>query len=253
MPNPMSRRAFLKGALATSSLLILQRELTIRAQDADPAMMTTAELIDATTQAASTLVDTLRGEQLDNTLFAIDDPLVYDWNWTLRQTRPGLELRTLSEAQADAALALVASGMSESGYRKALDIMALQRDLGNDPTKFWVRIFGEPGSAHWGWSYLGHHLTVNTRIIGDEIFTTPMFLGARPTVTTLDGDPYRVMSVEELTARELVLSLGDPAIYSTSIRVTSSETALIRWSAQQRRGWIPEPSTTRNLPCWTAC
>ncbi|MEO0565517.1 MAG: DUF3500 domain-containing protein, partial [Chloroflexota bacterium] len=213
MLKSLSRREFLKGAFSAGALLALPRTLlTVNAQsETIEADLTTAELITATSAAAATLIDAVEGAQRDNLMFTLDDPLSLDWNWTFRQSRPGLELRTLSEAQADAALELVATGMSEDGYTKALDIMALQTDLGNDPLKFYVRIFGEPGSEHWGWSFLGHHLTINTRIVGDEIFTTPMFLGARPTVTTRDGESYRVMTVEELTARDLVLSLGSDA------------------------------------------
>ncbi|MEL6268575.1 MAG: DUF3500 domain-containing protein [Chloroflexota bacterium] len=217
MPTPISRRTFLRGSLATGSLLVLPGVLAPRAQTitaAAQAPATTAELIAANTLAAGNLLDALDGTERDAVTFDMDDALSRDWNWTLRQTRPGLQLTPLTEAKRDTALALVATGMSETGFLKALDIMALQRDMGNDPLRFWVRIFGEPGSARWGWSFLGHHLTVNTRIIGDEIFTTPMFLGARPTVTQKDGDDYHVMSVEELTARELVLSLGDDAIYT---------------------------------------
>ncbi len=219
MPNPISRRTFLKGTLGLGSLALLPRALTVNAQTVTTeaeAALSVPELIDANAEAAATLLDALSGTLLDQTVFENDDPVSLDWNWTLRLSSPGTGLHEMTEEQREAALALVASGMSASGFNKALDIMALQTDLGNDPLRFWVRVFGEPGSERWGWSFLGHHLTVNTRIIGDEIFTTPMFLGARPTVTTKDGEAYYVMGLEELTARDLVLSLGPDAIYSSS-------------------------------------
>ncbi len=214
MPHKISRRTFLTGTLAAGSAMLLPGARAARAQETT--VITPAEMIDETTQAAAAWLDLLDGPVLDSAMFVADDPLSQDWNWMFQRSRPGVPLGEMTDAQAAAALALLATGMSESGYTKALDIMALQSDLGRDPHAFWFRVFGEPGAARWGWTLIGHHLVVNTRIIGDEVFTTPMFLGAQPTVTTREGEQYRVMDIEELTARELVLSLGADAIYSTN-------------------------------------
>jgi len=219
MSRKISRRHFLQSALAASSIVLIPRLHTAKAQsetEETATLQSTSEMIASTTVAAAALIDLLDGAQLDGTTFAFDDPMSRDWNWTFERTRPGLKLGDLTETQFDAALALLATGMSTEGYEKALDIMALQTDLGRDPLAFWVRVFGDPGANRWGWTFIGHHLVVTTRIIGDEVFTTPMFLGAQPTITKRDGEPYRVMDTEETLARELVLSLGPDAIYSTT-------------------------------------
>ena len=41
------------------------------------------------------------------------------------------------------ALALLRTGSSEVGYKKMLDIMSLQKDLGNDPLNYFVTAFGK--------------------------------------------------------------------------------------------------------------
>ena len=42
----------------------------------------------------------------------------------------------MDEASRARALDLLRASLSEDGYRKALDIMSLQRDLGNDPEDY---------------------------------------------------------------------------------------------------------------------
>jgi hypothetical protein len=97
------------------------------------------------------------------------------------------------------------SGLSESGYKKALDIMALQTELGQDPELFWVSVFGTPGSREpWGWRFEGHHLSRHYTVSGERVTVTPFFLGAWPTQTRAG---LRAMPREEDAPRELVRSL----------------------------------------------
>jgi Protein of unknown function (DUF3500) len=144
------------------------------------------------------------------------------WHWTVPASVPrnGLPLGQMSAKQRGVALALFRSSVSPAGYRKALDIMALQGVLQRmdtglddpfDPDLYFVSVFGEPGFRAWGWRLEGHHLSRNFSIVRGRLVTEPFFLGAWPTRagsafrTVVQGE--RAMRREEDAAREIVLSL----------------------------------------------
>jgi hypothetical protein len=144
------------------------------------------------------------------------------WHWTVPASVPrnGLPLGQMSAGQRRLALALLRSSVSPAGYRKALDIMALQGVLQRmdtglddpfDPDLYFVSMFGRPGARAWGWRLEGHHLSRNFTVVGNSLVTEPFFLGAWPTRagsayrTIVQGE--RAMPREEDAAREIVLSL----------------------------------------------
>jgi uncharacterized protein DUF3500 len=144
------------------------------------------------------------------------------WHWTVPASVPrnGLPLRDLTPGQRKLALGLLRASTSPAGYRKALDIMALQGVLRRmntggdpfDPDLYFVSVFGIPGSPVWGWRFEGHHLSRHFTIVGGTVVTEPFFLGAWPTRA---GSAYRsvkrgfrTMPREEDAAREIVLSLA---------------------------------------------
>jgi hypothetical protein len=144
------------------------------------------------------------------------------WHWTVPASVPrnGLPLGQMSPGQRRLALALLRSSVSPAGYRKALDIMALQGVLQRldtgvndpfDPDLYFVSVFGNPGARAWGWRLEGHHLSRNFTLLRGTLVTEPFFLGAWPTRagsayrTIVPGE--RAMRREEDAAREIVLSL----------------------------------------------
>jgi hypothetical protein len=144
------------------------------------------------------------------------------WHWTVPASVPrnGLPLGQVSVAQRRLALDLLRASTSAAGYRKALDIMALQGVLQRmstgvsdafDPDLYYVSVFGRPGARAWGWRLEGHHLSRNFTVVGGRVVLEPFFLGAWPTRagsayrTVSRG--YRTMPREEDAAREIVLLL----------------------------------------------
>ncbi len=124
------------------------------------------------------------------------------WHWTTPRGFPrnGLPLSEMTAEQRDQAMALLAAGLSPAGLQKALDIMALQNDLGNNPDLYYVTVFGTPGVEPWGWRYEGHHLSRHFTVAGGQVSETPLFLGAWPTVS---ANGLKAMEREEWAAREL--------------------------------------------------
>ena len=143
------------------------------------------------------------------------------WHWTVPASVPrnGLPLRDVSAETRRLALGLLRASTSTSGYRKALDIMALQGVLQRlnggpgsfDPDLYYVSVFGTPGAPRWGWRFEGHHLSRHFTVVGGVLVVEPFFLGAWP---TRPGSAYRTvargertMPREEDAAREIVLLL----------------------------------------------
>lgn len=143
------------------------------------------------------------------------------WHWTVPASVPrnGLPLRDVSAETRRLALGLLRTSTSASGYRKAVDIMALQGVLQRlnggpesfDPDLYYVSVFGMPGARTWGWRFEGHHLSRHFTVVGGVLVAEPFFLGAWPTRA---GSAYRsvargerTMPREEDAAREIVLLL----------------------------------------------
>jgi hypothetical protein len=156
--------------------------------------------------AASQFLASL-GEAQPKATYAFGDAERVRWHWTTPSGFPrnGLPLREMTPEQRALALDLLRASVSEAGYQKALDIMSLQNELGNDPELYYVTVFGTPGGPDpWGWRFEGHHLSRNFTIAGEQVAVTPFFLGSWPTVT---GAGLRAMDREEAAARDLVRSL----------------------------------------------
>ncbi len=77
---------------------------------------------------------------------------------------------------------------------------------------YWLSIMGIPSSTEpWGWQIDGHHLIINTLVIGDQIVTTPSFFGSEPCIAE-EGihKGTRVFREEESKGLQLMQSLSMP-------------------------------------------
>lgn len=122
---------------------------------------------------------------------------------------------------------LLRAALSTSGFEKALKIMALENNLREgeknqanaplrDPERYFLTIFGQPSTTGtWGWSFEGHHLSLNFVVRQGEVTSeTPSFWGANPATlhTFVPGGPgegTRTLAAEEQFAFELIGSLSD--------------------------------------------
>jgi hypothetical protein len=170
-------------------------------------------------EAAQKFRASLPKEQLSQASFGFDDAERLNWHFIPR-VRKGLPLRDLEGEPLKAAQALIASGLSKSGYDQALNIMSLEEVLyllepgdraerreRRNPGKYYLSIFGTPSEkGPWGWRLEGHHISLNyTLDNGEVISSTPEFFGANPAF--IDAGPersIRVLGTEEDLARQIL-------------------------------------------------
>jgi len=177
------------------------------------------EVADDMAAAANDFLNSLDPEQREKATFDFDDEERKNWHFVPIE-RNGLALRDMRPEQQHLAHGLLSTGLSHTGYLKAVQIMSLERilwELENqaprrDPEYYLVWIFGTPDAkGTWGWRFEGHHMSLNfTLVEGKLISETPAFWAANPgEVTEGPRAGLRVLADEEDLARKLVTSLDD--------------------------------------------
>lgn len=176
----------------------------------------------AMTEAAQQFLAALTPAQKKQVVMDFDNPARRDWHNIPKPTRKGMQLREMSPELRVLCHNLLKAGLSETGYKKAVRIMSLENNLHvgeqgkgvkhlRDPERYFLTIFGTPAhDSTWGWSFEGHHLSLNFTIQNDEVIShTPSFWGANPATVHVfvDGGPevgVRTLAAEEQLAFDLV-------------------------------------------------
>jgi Protein of unknown function (DUF3500) len=169
---------------------------------------------------AAAFVDELSEPQRRQAMWPFDDGERFNWHYVPRQ-RAGVPVEAMSAAAKSALHDLLRHALSETGYRKAVDVMSLEEPLGlienhqrhyRHPENYSVTVFGTPGRLPWGWRIEGHHLSLNFTGVTEELFgVTPAFWGANP-ARVPEGYPmagHRTLGRETDLSYDLVRGLGE--------------------------------------------
>src|SRR5260370_40885814 len=118
------------------------------------------------TECANRFLAALDANQRGKATFPFQSDERLNWHFIPKE-RKGLPLREMTPYQKHLASALLAAGLSQTGYIKAATIMSLEdvlKALENDsgehrnPEKYNFTIFGTPSdTGTWGWRVGGHH------------------------------------------------------------------------------------------------
>ena len=168
---------------------------------------------------ADNFLNALTDEERATATFKFGDDQRIDWHF-IPKDRKGLALNQISGEKKTLAYALLSSGLSTRGFIQSTTIMTLEKILQDiegpgrrfprDPELYHVSIFGKPSTkGTWGWSFEGHHLSVNFTIVkGESISATPHFMGTNPALVK-EGPRkgIQVLGDEENMARDLIISL----------------------------------------------
>ena len=202
--------------------------------------------------AAKSFLSTLDDKQRQSVLFAFDDQQQRKrWsNFPVGAVpRAGLSMGELTPAQRSAAMALVASALSQRGLEKVQQIMEgdevlkntdgggggrLGRGPGGPPLGgdgrgrgrgpqfggrggsqfgkdlYYISILGTPSEkSPWMLQFGGHHLALNITIVGERGVLTPTLTGAQPALYTENGKTVRPLGQESDKALALLNALDE--------------------------------------------
>jgi hypothetical protein len=181
------------------------------------------------TDCAKRFIAALDPEQRARAMMPFDTDERMNWHFIPNNTtvafdslneRRGLPLRDMTPYQKHLASALLAAGLSQSGYIKAVTIMSLEevlRVMENDsgerrnPEKYFFSVFGTPSDAGtWGYRVEGHHLSQNYTVVNGQVVGAPSFFGANPAeVRQGPRAGLRVLSKEDDLGLELIQALDE--------------------------------------------
>ncbi len=140
-------------------------------------------------ETANRLLAALAPEQLAAARMEFSDDERRNWHYVPLE-RKGLPLRHMTPDQRQLATALLAAGLSQSGFIKAVTIMSLEdvlKAMENDsgerrnPEKYYFSIFGTPSATGaWGYRVEGHHVSQNYTVANGEVIAAPSFFGSNP-------------------------------------------------------------------------
>ena len=222
----MQRRSFLTSSaaiLGASSLAPLSAQDHHHHDHHRPA----ASLM---TECANRLLAALDENQRGRATFPFDTDERMNWHFIPDNTklaidtlgvRKGLTLRDMSPYQRHLAGALLAAGLSQTGYIKAVTIMSLEEvlrvlegDSGEhrNPEKYYFSIFGTPSdSGAWGYRVEGHHVSQNFTVVNGKVIGGPSFFGANPAeVRQGPRKGLRVLAAEDDLGFDVIHALDEP-------------------------------------------
>jgi hypothetical protein len=193
--------------------------------------------ISVMTEAANRFLVTLTPEQKSKAVWTFENEERMNWIFTPTPARKGLGLVDMTPYQKHLATALLAAGLSQSGYMKAITIMSLEdvlrvmekdtRDVRN-PEKYYFWLFGTPSdTGTWGYRVEGHHLSQTFTVANGKVMASPSFYGTNPAeIREGPRAGLRVLGAEEDLGRELVKSL-DAAQKKTAIFLEKAPTDIV--------------------------
>jgi hypothetical protein len=205
--------------------------------------------------AADNLLAGLTDEQRMQATFSFSGDDRSDWHFVPKEDRKGLPLKAMTAEQIYLVHILLNESLGQAGYSKAAGIMHLESILRSmevergrdgayeyrDPTRYFVSVFGNPQlNGAWGWSFEGHHISLNFTVIdGELVASSPAFFGANP--HRVPGGPakdMRVLGEEEDRARRLMESLNGEQAKNALI---GADVPRIIFSAASKRIYPDEP------------
>ena len=241
-----NRAAILIFVFITGSILSCQ------SQPSNNAISKPAKPLTGMPAAAYDFLQTLSADQRKDIVFEIDSKERFNWHYIPR-SRKGIPLKELNAAQRKAAMRLLSTALSDTGYTKTKSIIDLEavlreaegrpvddnyRDAGN----YYFTIFGNPATdSIWGWRLEGHHISLNFSAAENRLLSgTPGFLGTNPAIILSGPEKGKhilkdetdlglamLNSLDEEQKRKAVISLVAPSDILTS----ASRKAMIDYPA----------------------
>jgi hypothetical protein len=201
--------------------------------------------------AANIFLKTLSPTQKSKTHFSFNDEERYNWHY-IPKNRKGISLSELNGDKRKAAMNLLQTALSDTGYNKTLAVIELEavlrevegRSLNDDyrdPGKYYFSIFGNPvADSVWGWRLEGHHISFNfSAKLNQLVSVTPGFLGANPAIVLSGRDKGKQILKDETELGFVLLHSLDAKQMEKAIINTESPGEII--TATNRKAMINDP------------
>ena len=197
------------------------------------------------TECANRFLAALNAQQRAKATFPFNADERLNWHYIPRERR-GMPLREMTPYQKHLGSALLAAGLSQTGYIKAVTIMSLEdvlKVMENDsgevrnPELYYFSVFGTPSqTGRWGYRVEGHHLSQNYTVVNGEVVDGPSFFGANPAqiqegprkgLRTLPGeDDLGFELIHALDEKQQAVAIVDPVAYREILTGASRKAAL---------------------------
>src|SRR5258708_7473300 len=237
----LKRRSF----LSSSAALLGAGMLSSSDSHADQMHAHHAHAVSLMTECANRFLAALDADQRGKASFPFDTDERINWHFIPKE-RKGLPLREMTPYQKHLASALLAAGLSQTGYIKAVTIMSLEdvlklieNDSGErrNPEKYYFSVFGTPSdNGTWGYRVEGHHLSQNYTVVHGAVIDGPSFFGANPAevrqgprkgLRTLAGeDDLGIDLIHALDEQQQKVAIVDPIAYKEILTAASRKAAL---------------------------
>jgi len=197
------------------------------------------------TECANHFLAALDRSQRGKTTFPFEIDERLNWHFIPKE-RKGLALGEMTPYQKHLASALLAAGLSQTGYIKAVTIMSLEdvlKIIENDsgehrnPEKYYFSVFGPPSdTGTWGYRVEGHHFSQNYTVVNGNVIDGPSFFGANPSevqegprkgLRTLAGEEdLGIELIHTLDEQQQKVAIVDPTAYKDILTAASRKAAL---------------------------
>ena len=181
-------------------------------------------------QKAKDFLATLSPEMKLQAVFPLKHEERFNFNFVPLE-RKGPTFRDFNATQKTAALELLKASLSAQGFKKATDIIELEKALiiiekqapdsrYRDPLNYHFCIFGIPSfDKAWGWKFEGHHISVN--FVSNEgriVSSTPSFFGSNPGIVNIeDQKGKQALKLESELALLLVNALSEEQLKTARV------------------------------------
>jgi len=197
------------------------------------------------TECANHFLAALDRSQRAKATFPFETDERLNWHFIPKE-RKGLALGEMTPYQKHLASALLAAGLSQTGYIKAVTIMSLEdvlKIIENDsgehrnPEKYYFSVFGPPSdTGTWGYRVEGHHFSQNYTVVNGNVIDGPSFFGANPAevqegprkgLRTLPGEEdLGIEFIHTLDEQQQKVAIVDPTAYKDILTAASRKAAL---------------------------
>lgn len=213
-------------------------------QSVTPADGDTAAIV----AAAENFLGTLDGELLTAANDSFESSARANWSNLPAGIfdRTGARFGDMSDTQLTALYEFLGVALGEKGFERASQIIMADGVLGNNNNyrlgwgsdNYWITFFGMPNNTEpWAWQLGGHHLTINSTIVGDSISMSPSFVGIEPAEYSYEGVTYSPLLDKIDKAVALVNALDSN---QQSVAITSPQQGAMVAGAGND-GVVPQP------------